>query len=138
MALPAASLDRLVFGPLERIAAAIHADHPDIPVIGFPRGIGPEYARAAKLTGISGLSIDWALDPAWAAAHVQPHLTVQGNLDPRLVVAGGKPMRDAATHILETLGQAPFVFNLGHGFVPETPPEHVAELADLVLNWRRG
>ncbi|WP_417515934.1 uroporphyrinogen decarboxylase [Minwuia sp.] len=135
MALPAAYHERLVFEPLRRIAASIHADHPDVPVIGFPRGIGAAYAHAAQIDGIAGLSIDWGMDPAWAAAHVQPHVTVQGNLDPRLVVAGGEPMLDAARHILQTLGKGPFIFNLGHGFVPETNPDHVAELSDLVRNW---
>ena len=77
------------------------------------------------------------MDPSWAAEHVQPHVTVQGNLDPRLVVAGGGMMRRAASDILDTLGDGPFIFNLGHGFVPETPPEHVAELADFVKNWSR-
>jgi uroporphyrinogen decarboxylase len=138
MALPAIYHERLVFGPLRRIAAAIHASHPDVPVIGFPRGVGAAYAEAARIDGIAGLSIDWSMDPAWAAEHVQPHKTVQGNLDPRLVVAGGQPMRDEALRILDLLGDGPFIFNLGHGFVPETPPEHVAELADLVRSWSRG
>jgi uroporphyrinogen decarboxylase len=138
MALPAVYHQRLVFDPLEKIAALIHADFPDVPIIGFPRGIGAAYAHAAKLAGISGLSIDWGMDPAWAAENIQPHKTVQGNIDPRLVVAGGAPMRDEALRILDLLGNGPFIFNLGHGFVPETPPEHVAELAELVKGWRRN
>ncbi len=137
-ALPVAYHEALVFGPLRRIAAAIHDDYPDIPVIGFPRGIGAAYANAARLEGIAGLSIDWSMDPAWAAEHVQPHVTVQGNLDPRLVVAGGETMLTHARHILKTLGDGPHIFNLGHGFVPETSPDHVAELSELVRNWRRG
>ncbi|MEC9347577.1 MAG: uroporphyrinogen decarboxylase [Pseudomonadota bacterium] len=135
-ALPATYLEPLVFGPLERIAAKVHAAHPDVPVIGFPRGIGAAYMQAATIPGLAGLSLDWTIDPAWAAAAVQPKRLVQGNLDPRLVVTGGPVMRQAATAILEQLGRGPFVFNLGHGFVPETPPEHVAELSDLVRNWR--
>ena len=61
---------------------------------------------------------------------------VQGNLDPLLLVAGGDEMRVQAAHILETLGHGPFIFNLGHGIVPQTPPEHVGELVRLVKDWR--
>jgi len=52
-----------------------------------------------------------------------------------LVVAGGEGMLREARRILETLGKGPFVFNLGHGFVPQTPPEHVEELSELIRNW---
>ncbi|ANK79536.1 MAG: uroporphyrinogen decarboxylase [Rhizobiales bacterium NRL2] len=135
-ALPAAWLEPLVFAPLRRIAADIHESFPDVPVIGFPRGIGAAAERAAEIEGLAGLSVDWATDPRWAAERLQPHLTVQGNLDPRLVVVGGEPMRAAARDILRALAKGPFIFNLGHGIVPETPPEHVGELSDLVRNWK--
>lgn len=131
-ALPHAYLEPLVFGPLRRIAALVHAEYPDVPVIGFPRGIGASYAHAARLDGIAALSIDWTMDPRWVATHVQPHLPVQGNLDPRLVVVGGDAMRQATRHILDCFGTRNFIFNLGHGFVPETPPEHVAELSGML------
>lgn len=135
-ALPAAYLEPFVFGPLRRIAADIHESFPDIPVIGFPRGIGAAAEQAAQMEGLAGMSVDWATDPHWAAAHLQPHVTVQGNLDPRLLVVGGEPMREAAQDILRAFSKGPFIFNLGHGIVPETPPEHVAELSDLVRNWK--
>ena len=131
-ALPHAYLEPLVFRPLHQIAALIHETYPDIPVIGFPRGIGTSLAHAARIPGIAALSVDWSMDQQWVAAHVQPHRVVQGNLDPRLVVVGGAPMRRATRHILECFGNHNFIFNLGHGFVPETPPEHVAELSEML------
>jgi uroporphyrinogen decarboxylase len=57
---------------------------------------------------------------------------VQGNLDPVKLLAGGAGLRRDVEEILATLGEGPFVFNLGHGILPETPPEHVAELVELV------
>ena len=59
-------------------------------------------------------------------------LAVQGNLDPLAVVAGGAAMRDEATYVLNAVRGRPFIFNLGHGIVPQTPPEHVAALLELV------
>ncbi len=82
------------------------------------------------------MSLDSGIDLAWAAKVLQPHVAVQGNLDPELLVAGGPSMRQASKRILEGLGQGPLIFNLGHGILPQTPPEHVAELVELVHGWR--
>jgi uroporphyrinogen decarboxylase len=60
---------------------------------------------------------------------------VQGNLDPLLLVAGGAALERGVADILETLGGGPFVFNLGHGIVPETPPEHVAQMMAQIRAW---
>jgi uroporphyrinogen decarboxylase len=72
----------------------------------------------------------------WARDELQPKVTVQGNLDPQLLVAGGEAMTARVGDILEALSGGPFIFNLGHGIVPETPPEHVGRLVELVRGWR--
>ncbi len=59
-------------------------------------------------------------------------VAVQGNLDPLLLVAGGAGFEARVREILEAMRGAPFIFNLGHGIVPHTPPEHVARLVELV------
>ncbi|MGH6929973.1 MAG: uroporphyrinogen decarboxylase family protein, partial [Dongiaceae bacterium] len=58
-----------------------------------------------------------------------------GNLDPLALVEGGAAMEHEARHILEAFGHERFIFNLGHGIVPQTPTEHVAELCRLVHDW---
>jgi uroporphyrinogen decarboxylase len=57
---------------------------------------------------------------------------VQGNLDPVLLLVGGEPMRQAAIELRTVLGHGPYIFNLGHGVLPATPPEHVEELASIL------
>ncbi len=52
-----------------------------------------------------------------------------------MLVAGGQALEQETIRILETLAGGPFIFNLGHGILPETPPEHVARLAELVRGW---
>ena len=121
--------------PVRRIVAALKAVHPDIPVIGFPRGAGAGYASFAADTGVNAVSLDTSVPLEWARDQVQTSCAVQGNLDPLLVVAGGEAMRSEARRILKTLGDGPFIFNLGHGFVPQTPPEHVAELSELIRDY---
>ena len=128
---PESEFDRLVINPTRQIVERLKRAHPDVPVIGFPRGIGRRYRRYFAETGINALSIDaeTSLDEARALQSVG---AVQGNLDPKLLVAGGQPFEDAVKRILDRLGGGPFVFNLGHGVVPETPPDHVARLGELI------
>ncbi|HSK38466.1 MAG TPA: uroporphyrinogen decarboxylase [Arenibaculum sp.] len=121
--------------PTARVTAGIKARHPDVPVIGFPRGAGVLYADYATESGVDALGLDTAVPAEWAALTLQTRLPVQGNLDPIMVVAGGEAMAASTRHVLDTLGKGPFVFNLGHGVVQATPPEHVGQLAALIRAW---
>ena len=59
-------------------------------------------------------------------------VALQGNLDPLALVAGGAALRRETAAVLTALKGRPSVFNLGHGIVPQTPPEHVAALVEQV------
>ncbi|MFN4089405.1 MAG: uroporphyrinogen decarboxylase [Alphaproteobacteria bacterium] len=130
--LPEWAMRRWCLDPCRRIAAAVAARHPAVPVIVFPRGVGAAALGFAECGAFAAVSLDQAVAPAWAARTIQPLVAVQGNLDPWELVAGGDALRASVRRILAELGQGPFVFNLGHGIVPQTPPEHVALLASLV------
>ncbi len=131
-ALSEPAFQRWCLEPVQKIVEELRKRYPDLPIIGFPKGAGAGYANFAKTAGVDGVSLDWTVPLDWARDQVQPLVTVQGNLDPRLLVVGGKAMEAEARRILETLGQGPFIFNLGHGIVPETPPEHVARLSEIL------
>ena len=131
-ALSETAFQRWCIEPVQKILTQLRQRHPDLPIIGFPRGVGAGYGTFAKTAGVNGVSLDWTVPLDWAARELQPHVTVQGNLDPRLLVVGGGAMEAEINRIRETLGQGPFIFNLGHGIVPETPPEHVGRLADML------
>jgi len=118
--------------PLRQIVANVHEAHPEVPIILFPRGIGAGYLDFAAEKFAEGLSLDPSVPLEWARDHLQADACLQGNLDPQLLVAGGRSMRAGTARIVNRLGKGPFIFNLGHGIVPETPPEHVAELVKLV------
>ena len=81
-----------------------------------------------KATGVQGLGLDSGVPLAWARDILQKQVCLQGNLDPMLLVSGGPAMRNEVKRILDHLSGGPFIFNLGHGITPETPPEHVSEL----------
>jgi uroporphyrinogen decarboxylase len=130
--LPDGAYERWIVEPNARIVRALRAQYPDLPIIGFPRGSGPRYEGFVQATGVTAVSIDSVVPASWAASRLQPHAVVQGNLDPVLLLTGGQAMRDGVARILDDLGKGPLIFNLGHGVIKETPPEHVAELVDCV------
>ncbi len=130
--LPAAQFRSFCLEPLKKLRARLKASCPMVPVIAFPKGAGASYEAYFRETDVTGVSIDTSVDPVWAATHLQKLGPVQGNLDPLLLVAGGGEMERGVDHLLETLGNGPFIFNLGHGIVPQTPPEHVAQLVARV------
>jgi uroporphyrinogen decarboxylase len=117
--------------PAKRIVSALKERHPGVPVIGFPRLAGM-MAREYATTGVDGVGVDTGSDIALVAAMLPAHVAVQGNLDPLAVVAGRAAMAGEVAPILDAMRERPFIFNLGHGIVPQTPPEHVAELLELV------
>ncbi|MBX6748022.1 MAG: uroporphyrinogen decarboxylase, partial [Acetobacteraceae bacterium] len=120
-----AQFRRWVIEPTAQLVRSIRKRRPEIPVIGFPRLAGPMIAEYAQRTGVQALGMDTAMDPRWAAGAVPPGVALQGNLDPLALVAGGAGMEAEARSILAAMRGRPFVFNLGHGIVPQTPPEHV-------------
>ncbi|MFQ5467146.1 MAG: uroporphyrinogen decarboxylase family protein, partial [Kiloniellaceae bacterium] len=129
---PEADLRRWCLLPGAAIIQRVKAVHPRVPVILFPRGVGAMYEAFARESGADALSLDTTVPLAWARRHLQAHVPVQGNLDPLALLAGGEAMESRVRAILDAFGDAPFVFNLGHGVVPATPPEHVARLIALV------
>ncbi len=130
--LPWPVLEAVSVKPLDRIAAAVKARHPETPVILFPKGVGEKLPEYGLLRGCDAIGVDFSMDPSFARAEISPRKVVQGGLDPLLVVAGGEDMRRSAATLLRVFHDVPYVFNLGHGFTPDTPPEHVADLVKFV------
>jgi uroporphyrinogen decarboxylase len=124
--------ERFVIARTAWIIAEFRKRHPNVPVIGFPKGAGGKLGAYARETGVDAIGLDETVDPAWADRELPANLPVQGNLDPLALLAGGEPMREAVARILDALGSRPHIFNLGHGISKETPIAHVEELAQLV------
>ena len=127
-----AGFERWVIDPTRQITARLKERFPAVPVIGFPRGAGLFYQRYAAESGVDAVSIDTAVSGAFARERLQGRVVVQGNLDPVALLVGGEVMRREVKKIRDELAGGPFIFNLGHGVLPQTPPEHVAALARLL------
>tara|TARA_Y100000588_G_scaffold394295_1_gene514005 strand:- start:892 stop:1737 length:846 start_codon:yes stop_codon:yes gene_type:complete len=137
-ALAPGQFDKWVISPTKEICRRVRNIHPKIKIIGFPRGAGAGYIKYSKETEIDAVGLDTSVSPIWAAAELEAPLVIQGNLDPVLLVAGGKGLQAATLKILDAFDRRPFIFNLGHGILPSTPPEHVAELSEFLGAYRKG
>jgi uroporphyrinogen decarboxylase len=124
---------RWVITATKRIVAALKSQHPNCPIIGFPRGAGLLYERYAAETGVDAVGLDTTVPAGFAHGSLRPLATLQGNLDPVLLMIGGAPLESTVREMRRVFAGGPWVFNLGHGVLPETPPENVATLARLLV-----
>jgi uroporphyrinogen decarboxylase len=126
--LPADEFQRWCVAPTQRIVALVREQVPGAKIIGFPRGAGSLLPRYVDDTAIDAVGLDWMIDPVFAREEVQSRVPVQGNLDPLALVAGGAALDRAIDSVLDAFGAKPFIFNLGHGILPETPITHVEQM----------
>lgn len=131
-ALSDAGMRRWSLAPCREIARRVRAAAPEVPIVVFPRGAGIALQSYASVPEVDALGIDQSVPAEWAAEVLQPRVAVQGNLDPVALLAGGGAMEAEIERIGTALGRGPHVFNLGHGVIPATPPEHVARLVEAV------
>lgn len=127
--------ERLCVEPVRRMVKHVKESHPDVPIIGFPKGAGPLYESYREETGVDAIGLDWTV-PMHVAKRLQQAGPIQGNLDPMRLVAGGTALDEGIDTILNALGDGPLIFNLGHGVTPHTPIEHVQQMIDRVRAFR--
>ncbi len=113
--------------PVARIIQSVRARRPDARIIAFAKGAGILLKDYRQKTGADAIGLDWSV-PLSFARDLQKEGPVQGNLDPMLMIAGGKPLEDGIDAILQALGNGPLIFNLGHGITPQADPENVTRL----------
>jgi len=126
--LPAEEFARWCIGPAQRIVAKVRSQVPDAKVIGFPRGAGAGLLRYVEDVPVDAVGLDWMADPAFVRDQIQWRVPVQGNLDPLALLAGGSALDRGIDNILAAFSERPFIFNLGHGILPQTPIAHVEQM----------
>jgi uroporphyrinogen decarboxylase len=123
---------RYVIKPTQHIVSTLRKQYPRLPVIGFPRMAGLTIEDYALETGVNAVGLDTSMDLTRIVPILPNTVAAQGNLDPLVLVAGGDAMAAETDAILTAMRGRPFIFNLGHGIVPATPPEHVSALIEMV------
>jgi uroporphyrinogen decarboxylase len=130
--LPPDGFDTYCVEPCARIVAKIRKDIPAAKIIGFPRGAGTNLKKFATASGVDAVGLDWMIDFGFARDEIQSRRPIQGNLDPLALLVGGRTLDAATDRIIEAFGGGPFIFNLGHGVLPDTPLAHVERLVSRV------
>ena len=131
-AVPAKWRDEMIYKPHQRLLEILQRKNVDLPFISFPKGIGEGLINYANEVAINCIAIDQNTDPLWANCALPSNIAIQGNLDPLCLVTGGQQMKDEISRIIDCFADRPHIFNLGHGVVPQTPPEHIQDLIDFI------
>ena len=126
--LPPDEFQRWCIAPVQRIVAEVRRAVPTAKIIGFPRGAGSNIGRYIEQIPINAIGLDWMMDLNFARDVVQKRRPVQGNLDPLALRAGGAALDRSVDAILAAFTSGPFIFNLGHGILPDTPIAHVEQM----------
>ena len=98
-----------------------------IPVICFPKGINKNFKEFNNIVKPNGLNIDYDINPTWAKQNLK-NVVLQGGLDPKILLSTEKNIINNYKIYLETFKEQPYIFNLGHGLIPETDPGKVEKL----------
>lgn len=124
--LPDDLFQSLVLEPHQKLVARVRELGVTLPLIGFPRGsaaLAEDYARSVE---VQAVGLDTAC-PLEVGRRVQKIRPIQGALDPLLLRAGGRKLDQRIDQLLEAWGAGPWVFNLGHGILPDTPIANVEQ-----------
>jgi uroporphyrinogen decarboxylase len=124
---PATHFDKWILQPTSKLIALIKNAYPHVPIIGFPKGIGPNLVDYGRFSGVSALSLDAVTPLSWAAQALPQNLILQGNMDPVMLVSGGNSLENTILAIHEKMNKRPYIFNLGHGILPQTTIKNVED-----------
>jgi uroporphyrinogen decarboxylase len=133
--LPEPLFDKLVIQPHRTIVRRLRELGVQAPVIGFPRGAGALVDVYAEKAGTTAVALDVQASSE-QGRRIQRTKPVQGALDPLLLRAGGPDLERRIDQMLQDWGSGPYVFNLGHGILPDTPVDHVGRAVRRVVEWR--
>jgi uroporphyrinogen decarboxylase len=128
--------ERIVVQPHARIVEKVRAAGVTAPIIGFPRGAGALVENYAEGVPVEGVALDTQATAALGRRLQAQGKTIQGALDNLLLLAGGPALDARVEQLLEQWGDGPYIFNLGHGILPETPIPHIARVVERVTGKR--
>ena len=130
--LPGTYLEKYSLLPMKNIALELKKRFPSLPIIVFPRGVGPMYQAFSKVKEFDCIAIDSSINPEWAAKNIQIHKTIQGNLDPALLLSDTEILISETKNIIKNFSSAGYIFNLGHGITPNAKIENIELLIKTI------
>lgn len=134
--LPDSEFDKWCLEPVLSITRQLKARCPGVRIIVFSRGAKTRLVGFLEEASVDALGLDTSDSVSWSARNIQVKKTVQGNLDPLVLLAGGEALVVEVSRILDGFSAGPHIINLGHGILPATPIEHVELLLKTVRDGR--
>jgi len=125
------NIEKYIYEPTRRIVKFVKDQN--VPVICFPRNI-KSYKNYVDIVIPSAINIDYNVDPLKIRKEIK--IPVQGGLDPKILLSDKKTLKKEVQKYLELFKDHPYIFNLGHGILPETKIEMVEELVNIIKNFK--
>ena len=129
--LPKNKLSNYCYTPILKIVE--HIKTKNIPVICFPKGIKENYLDFCSTVKPDCISIDYEVDPKWLKEKLNG-LPIQGGLDPKILLTDRNKIKKSVENYLNIFSIYPYVFNLGHGVLPDTKPETIEYIIQIIRN----
>lgn len=138
---PATLFETFIQKPLYTLCKRLKKKYPHIPIILFPRGLNQEQLKRLvfeRNSCFDVLSLDYTLDMTWAHNTLQDHICLQGNMDPAVLLSTPEKVKEEVLRLLSLMMQKPgYIFNLGHGILPQVPLKNVEILCHTIQNWHK-
>ena len=131
--LPKKELPNFCYAPILKVVD--HIKSKKIPVICFPKGIGENYVDFCSIVKPDCISIDYEIDPSWIKKKLNG-LPIQGGLDPKILLTDREKIKKNTENYLNIFKDYPYIFNLGHGVLPEVKPETIEYIIKLVRDYK--
>ena len=131
--LPKKELSNYCYAPILKIVE--HIKSKNIPVICFPKGIKENYLDFCSIVKPDCISIDYEVDPKWLKEKLNG-LPIQGGLDPKILLTDREKIKKSTKNYLNIFKDYPYIFNLGHGVLPEIKPETIEYIIKLVRDYK--
>ena len=129
--LPKKELPNYCYIPIMKIVE--HIKSKNIPVICFPKGIGENYVDFCSTVKPDCISIDYEIDPEWIKGKLK-NIPIQGGLDPKILLSDKETVKKNTEKYLNIFKDYPYIFNLGHGVLPEIKPEMIEYVIQIIRN----
>ena len=136
--IPARLRETFILEPTRKIIKEIRKKYPSIPVICFPKSIGEGIIEFADVVEPDCLAIDQFTDLKFVHKFISKNIVIQGNIDPLCLVRGGDVLEREVDYILNLMTDRPYIFNLGHGILPNTPEQNVKTLISYIREYKLG
>jgi len=127
--LPKDKLSEYCYIPTSKIVKNIQSTK--TPTICFPKGIGECYEDFCSIVKPDCISIDYDVSPTWMKEK-SGGITIQGGMDPKILLAGEEEIKKGVDNYLKIFSGYPYIFNLGHGVLPETKPEAIETIIQTI------